>query len=277
MKKLWLVMAVMLLVVALGASGAMATYMNLEVDSSWSFTINGQPAAQLGMVNVSNHAEVVSNSTNPVETVVLTVNNTGPGVGASVSINSLPNLLHQEASNTPGVGGSLVSPSHTHVSGQGPTEPGFLQQNAYEYMLFSFTPNVTANYNIVATNNFSAIMTGTNASGVGAYSVGQTYTYTSSLTGGGLTVSKGGVTDFSNIVAIGNTVPPWDNSQADNVSLDMGINQLTGGVTYNIKVSDKAYQYMYTSQVPVPPTALLLGSGLLGLALLGRRKFGLKK
>jgi hypothetical protein len=225
MKKFWLAIAVMLLAVAFGASGALATYMNLEADSSWTFTVSPGTYVQ---GNVANHAEVASNSTNPVEIVPLMVSNTGVGVGAAVSIDSLPNLLHQEAYNTPLATSGI---SHAHVTGQGPTAPGFLQQNAFESMRWSFIPLASGNYNIVATNAFSVAMTGDESFGVGAYKVGQTYTYSVSLTGGSLTASQTGNTNFAQDVGVGNVVLPWDASALNKVvSLDLGTIPLQVGI-----------------------------------------------
>jgi hypothetical protein len=248
------------------AAPASATYMNLQADSNWSFAISPN---SYNLNNLTNYADTIGNSTNPVETIPLTTSTGGPNVGASVLVNSLPNLLHQEANNNPG-----AATSHTHVSGQGPTFPGFLQQDAYESMRWTLVPTVSGIYSITSSNLFSVVATGDNSSGVGAYKVRQTYDFFVTLeqAGGGLFVSKSGSTNYANEVVPPNVVSPWTVSQLNQTqNFDLGSQSLVAGQTYYLTVEDEVYQYMYT-QIPVPPSLILLGSGLLGLAGLGWRR-----
>jgi hypothetical protein len=77
-----------------------------------------------------------------------------------------------------------------------------------------------------------------------------------------------------------NAVPDFDVSLlGKKASVSVSLDDLNAGDTVSF------YGYIYTDQygnsnnsaIPLPPSVLLLGSGLLGVALLGRRKLGLKK
>jgi hypothetical protein len=291
MRKFWLVITVMLLAVALGASGALSAQLSLSGDHAITTSLVGPggPVNPTGGYMASDaYGYAYYNPTeSPGGAYDFRYITFGTPDASSSAIPAMTWL--QTTSSAQGYNGAHNFTMQQNYVGNAPSPSspnafdGYLQQsNSYYYGNYfhldyvipadgSYTANVSDLYNMV----FQLV----NAAGGSNYfyqTQGYSYlqVYFNAPTGNG-SGQKQVLADYR--YDYPNAVPDFTVSRlARTASVTVGLDDLVAGDNVSFDGYVYAYQYGSSNNVPLPPSALLLGSGLLGLGLL-RRKWSLKK
>jgi hypothetical protein len=289
MEKFWLVIAAMIMALTLGNSGVMASTITFDGDHALTITLfNGLTPIYPTSATVSSGVQGTadypneSNSANDTKTFA-------PGATTTATANASPvgTYLHTGNTHTTLNADKTTGLFYRYFTGYGPNtsgvNPGYITQaNADTYtqtLHLAFTGLNAGTYTFSLADLYSSTLGLTQAGGNSVYSLEATaalvyyvyYSPTQFLSSSALIQDYSKINDPNHPIP-GFTLPSAGTATAGQVFTITGTNKT---ITADITLSSR-YE-AYTTPIPVPPSAILLGSGLLGLALLGRRKFNLKK
>lgn len=269
MKKCGTISIVMVLVIALCAPAALASYVNFSVGNTANMTVSISPT--LSFTSVNRTASVEGSSTSPFETAANTVTSSFQGGTITALATGTPtaNVLSSlQASNTSDYTNKTAT-STSSLSAFAPDSGATVYELASNIIAFKFSLSTPGTYSITLTDPYTYTYQLSQSGPLKFSNVRFTTDIDLAVSGGGgshsfdpfFDVSVTNDADVTNTGIRTLTLP--------NLNLTAGQHTVT--ITTNAQVAGTG------SMVPAPSTWLLLGSGLVGLLAFGRRKLHPKK